>query len=420
MNEQEVQARPLVAIACGGTGGHLFPGVAVGQELTALGCDVLLIVSEKAIDRRATQGVAGMAVTSVPAVGLGRNPVRFLAGLWKSRRAILKRFRERPPAAVLGMGGFTSAAPILAGRAVGARTFLHESNTIPGRANRWLSRMVDEAFVWFPETNDRLSGTGGLVVGTPVRTCFRSGDAGDAREELKLDRDLPTLTVTGGSQGARAINRAIVEIAPRLRAAVKGLQILHLAGSQDADEVAGAYAKNGIPASVHAFLDNMPAALNAATLVVGRAGASSMAELAAVGAPAVLIPYPHAADDHQFHNARAFVDSDAARMVRQDERLAEALHDQIVGLFQSPDRLAGLSRNIHCRHEPNAARRIAERLLAATTQSEAASRSRGRTAAPGDSVGSAGRSGRPTQERRRCGDSTGGALPPVGKEALVR
>ena len=372
MTDKRSNSKPLIAIACGGTGGHLFPGVAVGEELAARGCDVMLIVSEKDIDKRAAAGARNMEVVSLPAVGLGRNPLRFLAGTLRSRRAILRRFRARRPAAVLGMGGFTCAAPILAGRKVGATTFLHESNTIPGRANRWLGRWIDQAFVWFPEAAKRWPRVTANVVGMPVREAFRSRDRAGAREALGLDPERPTLVVTGGSQGASAVNRAVLAAIPKLTEAIENLQILHLTGAADREEVAARYAKTGVTAVTHAFLDDMPAALNAATLVAARAGASSMAELAAVGAPAILVPYPHAADDHQSHNAAAFVACEAARLVEQNESLPEALEREICELMTAPQLLQSLSMNVRQRHEPDAARRIAERVMAKLTREAAA------------------------------------------------
>jgi len=360
--------RPLVAIACGGTGGHLFPGVAVGEELIRRGCDVMLIVSEKEIDRRAARGADGMEVVALPAVGLGRNPIPFLLGLLKSRRAILKTFKRRKPSAVLGMGGFTSAAPILAGRAIGAKTFLHESNTIPGRANRWLSRKVDELFVWFPETAARLQSVRAKPVGMPVRGDFRRTDPAEAREKLGLERDRQTLLVMGGSQGARSINRGMIEAASSLCPDDGAPQILHLTGTGDREAVSAAYAKQGIRAVVHDFLDDMPAALNAATLALARSGASSMAELAAIGTPTLLIPYPHAADNHQFYNAKAFASANAARMLEEADLTGASLAEQVKALLAGPDALAQMSENALARHEPDAARRIADRILASANQ----------------------------------------------------
>ncbi len=140
-----------MAIACGGTGGHLFPGLAVAEQLVRRGCAAMLLISPKEVDQQAVQGVSGMEVVTLPAVGLKRGgEIAFVRGFIQSYRAAARLFKSRPPQAALAMGGFTSAPPILAAKRAGARTFLHESNTIPGRANRWLSRVVHRAFVGFP------------------------------------------------------------------------------------------------------------------------------------------------------------------------------------------------------------------------------------------------------------------------------
>ena len=139
--------KPLIALACGGTGGHLFPGLAIGEELLRRGCDVLLLISPKEVDQQGVKSAIGMQVATLPAVALSRSrPLDFCAGFGKAFLAARKLFRPRPPQAVLAMGGFMSAPPILAGKTCGAATFLHESNTIPGKANRWLTRIVDQVF----------------------------------------------------------------------------------------------------------------------------------------------------------------------------------------------------------------------------------------------------------------------------------
>ena len=155
MNAPETRT-PFVAIACGGTGGHLFPGIAVAEELKKRGCKTALLISPKEIDQQAVKGARDMEIFTLPAVGLqNRNYISFAWSFWKSLRAARAIFKQRPPQAVLAMGGFTSAPPVLAARSAGVKTFLHESNTIPGRANRFLSRFVDEAFVGFPEAAAR-------------------------------------------------------------------------------------------------------------------------------------------------------------------------------------------------------------------------------------------------------------------------
>src|SRR5438093_5800558 len=137
-------AKPLIGLACGGTGGHLFPGLAIGQELLHRGCDVTLLISPKDIDQQGVKSAVGMKVATLPAVPFSRSqPLKFCAGFGKSLLAARAIFRPRAPQAVLGMGGFVSAAPVLAGKMTGAATFLHESHTIPGKANRWLAHIVD-------------------------------------------------------------------------------------------------------------------------------------------------------------------------------------------------------------------------------------------------------------------------------------
>src|SRR5471032_855880 len=166
---------PFVAIACGGTGGHLFPGLAVAEELKKRGCTVALLISPKDVDQQAVKSAGGMEIFTLPAVGLqNRNYFSFALNFWKSFCASRKIFKQRWPDAVLAMGGFTSAPPILAARKFGAKTFLHESNTIPGRANRFLARFVDEAFVGFSEAAARLRARKVSVTGTPVRSEFCS------------------------------------------------------------------------------------------------------------------------------------------------------------------------------------------------------------------------------------------------------
>jgi len=168
---------PLVAIACGGTGGHLFPGLAIAQELQRRNCDVLLLISPKEVDQQAVRATPELTVATLPAVALQGNLFAFVRASLASLRAAKRLFATRAPRAVLAMGGFTSAPPVLAARSCGAKTFLHESNTIPGRANRWLAHFVDEAFVGFPEAAQRLWIQRHAVTGTPVREQFAPADA---------------------------------------------------------------------------------------------------------------------------------------------------------------------------------------------------------------------------------------------------
>jgi UDP-N-acetylglucosamine--N-acetylmuramyl-(pentapeptide) pyrophosphoryl-undecaprenol N-acetylglucosamine transferase len=355
----------VAAIACGGTGGHLFPGLAVGRELQQRGCAVTLLVSSKEIDRQAAAAAGEMEVLCLPAVGLGRgNAPGFLWRFWQSYRVSSSHFKKRPPGLVLAMGGFTAAPPILAGKRPGALTFLHESNSIPGRANRWLARAVDGAFVYFAAAAGRLRARRIEVTGMPVREEFlRPPPPAAARAALGLKADAPVLLVMGGSQGARQINELIAAILPRLLEAVPPLQFVHLTGAADLEKVQAAYAARRCPAVVKAFLAGMAPALAAADVAVSRAGASSLAEFAACRLPAILIPYPSAADHHQYYNALAFVRGGAARALPPGRLSPELLTQEILTLLRDPARRTAMREALRSWHVPGAAAAIAERML---------------------------------------------------------
>ena len=367
MNRTSSSLKPLVAIACGGTGGHLFPGVAVGEQLLLRGCDVTLLVSPKEVDQHAVTSALGMKVATLPAVGMTRGKfLQFAAGFWNSYRAAKQLFRERPPQAVLAMGGFTSAPPVLAGRACGAATFLHESNTIPGKANRWLAHFVDQAFVGFPTAAGRLHHTNILCTGTPVRPQFEQTEPASCRMALGLVPERPVLLVMGGSQGASGINDLVLQAAPLLLKASPDLQFIHLTGPNDVTKVQSGYDPLKAKAVVRPFLTEMELALGAATVAVSRAGASSLAEIAAMRLPSVLIPYPIAADNHQFHNANAFVETGAALLMEQKGATGEALASHVLRLLTDKSAHAAMSKALDYWHHANAAELIAERMIART------------------------------------------------------
>lgn len=358
-----------VAIACGGTGGHLFPGIAVGHELVAAGCEVTLLISPKEVDQQAVKGAAQeFNIITLPAVGLrGRNFLRFLTASLASRRAAVRAFRPAPPDAVLAMGGFTSAPPVLAGKKFGAITFLHESNTIPGRANRWLAHVVHECFVGFPEAAGRLSNSRVLTTGTPVRPQFQPMEPSGARVALGLDPDRPVLLVTGGSQGASGLNRLVIDALPQLEARTQ-LQFFHLTGPQDFEAVKAAYASLGRRARVQPFSSEMELLLGAATLAASRSGASSLAELAAMGVPSLLVPFPAATDNHQLHNAAAFVNAGASQLLDQRHTGAEQFADAVSTLLADGARLHAMAAAAARLHQPDAAAVIARRILDVTVQ----------------------------------------------------
>ena len=374
---------PSIAIACGGTGGHLFPGLAVAEQLIKRGCAVTLLVSPKEVDQQAVKAAmerraparrehagqseeaelvpgAPLQVVTLPAVGLqNQNYFSFGGSFLKSWLAARKVFQQGKPAAALAMGGFTSAPPIFAARQLGAKTFLHESNTIPGRANRWLSRFVNQCFVGFPQAAARLRTRHVTVTGTPVRPQFQPRHAAACRTALGLEPDRPTILVMGGSQGASGINDLMIAALEKLQ----GLQFFHLAGPADAEKVRQAYAQKNLRAVVHSFFGEMDLALGAATVSVSRSGASSLAELAAVRVPSLLVPFPAAMDNHQFFNAKAFEETGAARLLEQKTATPETVARVILDLAGDAVAREQMQAALAKWHAPNAAEEIAETML---------------------------------------------------------
>lgn len=365
MNHSESSA-PRIVIACGGTGGHLFPGMAVGERLVERGVEVTLVVSSKEVDRRSLGGDHPFTVLTLPAVGFSwaRAGV-FGRTVWRSYRLARSDFRARPPVAVLSMGGFTGAAPVVAAWRMGCPVFLHEGNAIPGRAHRWLARFARRVYVYFPEAERGFPGREVRVVGMPVRREFGTADRWSSRMALGLDPERPVLLVTGGSQGASGVNRALLAALPRLATALPRVQYLHLSGSQDEEEVRQAYRAAGCRAVVRAFLTEMDFALGAADAVVARAGASSTAEIAAVGVPALLIPYPLATDRHQDANAEALQRGGAAVVLSQDEADPERLVPLLERLMLEEEFRRGLTEGLRAWHQPEADAALAEDLLQA-------------------------------------------------------
>jgi UDP-N-acetylglucosamine--N-acetylmuramyl-(pentapeptide) pyrophosphoryl-undecaprenol N-acetylglucosamine transferase len=338
--------------------------LAVAEQLKARRCDVTLLISPKEVDQHAVKSAVGMEIATLPAVALSRGRVvSFVQGFWNSYRAAKKLFAKRPPCAVLAMGGFTAAPPILAGKGFGAATFLHESNFIPGRANRWLAHFVNRAFVGFPETQGLLANSNVVATGTPVRSQFRPLDSEACRIVLGLKRSRPVLLVMGGSQGATGINDLVVSALPLLTKRVPELQFVHLTGRNDFERVRGRYLAQKLDAIVRPFLTKMELALGSATAAISRAGASSLAELAAMRVPSLLIPYPAAADNHQLYNARAFERSGAARLLEQRQGTPENLVELAVGLVRDSNARETAQAALDRWQTPEAAQKIADEVM---------------------------------------------------------
>ena len=349
--------RLKVIIACGGTGGHLFPGIAVAQELRSRGHEVLLLISEKPVDAKASEKYRELRFETVRAIAKPPTfSLKMITFLWRLRktighcREILKREKAD---VVLGMGGFTSFPPVSAGARMGLRTYVHDSNAIPGRSNRMTAKRCTAVLVGLDEAAVHFPGSRVIRTGTPVRDELQElPSRAEACAALELDPEKRTLLVMGGSQGARHLNEVVVEAT-----AGTAWQVVHLAGQEDYERVKGAVGKR--PGyRVMAFCSEMAAALAASDFCLARSGASSLTELSHAGLPALLLPYPYAADDHQTANARVYEKAGAAFLFQQNEVTAGRLKVMLEEL--SDESLKGMSKAMKRLAEPEAAARIAK------------------------------------------------------------
>lgn len=308
--------QPGLVIACGGTGGHLFPGLAVAEQWSVRGGRVLLLVSEKKIDQEACRKYDKFRFETIPALPkpatFSPKMLPFVFNVWRTIgqcKNILKEFKAD---AVLGMGGFTSLPPVLAGKRLGLPSFVHDSNALPGKANRVTSRWCSEVFLGLEAAKEHFPQAECVVTGTPVREELRElPSRKEAAARWRLDPSKPTVLVMGGSQGARKLNSIVADALGGSATEDDLPQVLHIAGPDDEERV-----KNEVGECegyrVLGFCDRMPDAYAVADAVVARSGASSMTELAFLGLPSVLVPFPYAADDHQTLNARVFAEVGAA------------------------------------------------------------------------------------------------------------
>jgi UDP-N-acetylglucosamine--N-acetylmuramyl-(pentapeptide) pyrophosphoryl-undecaprenol N-acetylglucosamine transferase len=354
-----------LVIAGGGTGGHLYPGIALAREIKRRDPHAVIVfvgtatgVEPRVVPRE------GFPLELIRVAGLkGKSGFERLKGFVVLPAAALDAWRvisRHKPDVVVGLGGFSSGPILMAAVIRGYPTMLLEQNALPGVTNRLLARVVRAAAVSYEEALKFFPGTG-FVTGNPVRPeFFQQAKEDDDR------RDAPQpavrVLIFGGSQGAHAINMAMVEAAPRLAAASDRLAIVHQTGERDLELVRTAYGRAGLQARVEAFLFEMDREMTAADLVVCRAGATTLSELAAVGRPAVLIPLPTAADDHQRKNAEVFVRAGGAELLDQRGLTGELLAETIVQIARDPERRARMSEANRRLARPDAAARIADRV----------------------------------------------------------
>ena len=345
-------------IAAGGTGGHLFPGLAVADALRARDPEVRVVFvgTPRGLEGRLVPA-AGYPLELLPilplnAVGLRRT----MRGLLALPRAFVGAFgllRRLRPEAVLGVGGYAGGPIVLLAALLRVRTVILEPNARPGFTNRALLPFVSRAACAYEETR-LLFGGKGMLTGNPVREAF-------ARTLPKEHRPPLVLLAFGGSQGSRRLNRALVDALPHLPGADR-LRIVHQTGEAERAEVAAAYAACGRETEVLAFLEDMPKRFAEADLVLSRSGATTCAELAAAGKASVLVPFARAADDHQRQNARALQAAGASHMIEEKDLSGPTLAQVLRELLDAPERLLAMEEAARGLARPHAAARVADLL----------------------------------------------------------
>jgi len=349
-----IEKRRLV-IAAGGTGGHVFPALAVAQVLARHGVVVEWVGSNRGLEARVVRDQAGFPLTELTVQGLrGRGLVGLLGlpmGLLRSLIDCWRVLARVRPGLVLVFGGYVSFPVGLAARLQGRPLWVHEQNAVMGTANRWLARLAQRVLTSFSTTQHAPASA--VCVGNPVREALTALPPVSAR--LMGEGQPLRLLVLGGSLGARALNQALPSVVAGLQPVwPHGLAVWHQTGTSEEAAVQQAYAAQPIVPQnlrVEAFIDDMAAAYQWADLVVCRAGASTVAELAAVGLPAIFVPLPHAIDDHQTANAQALVQAGAALLVAQTDRLADALSVSLSSLTAQRLRaMAQATQTLGARH----------------------------------------------------------------------
>lgn len=359
-----------IIIACGGTGGHLFPGIAVGEALLARGHEVMLLISEKKVDAEASAKYKHLDFKTMPAVAkpatISLKMLPFLWKLWGSIRHCKKIIRGFQADAVLGMGGFTSLPPVYAGHKLGLKTFIHDSNARPGRANVMTSRFCTRVFLGLDAAKSFFPNRETVNTGTPVRPeIIDLPSLEDAAAMFGLEVGRPTILVTGGSQGAKQLNELSAQAAASLP---PDTQVLHIAGAKDFPRVSEITAgRTGY--KVLGFCDQMPSAYAVADLVIARSGASSLTEISIAGHPSILVPYPYAADDHQTRNAEVFEKAGASILVQEKDLDAEKLAALATSILQDLPTYKRMAKAARALAIPDAAERVCAAIEATFTPS---------------------------------------------------
>lgn len=360
-----MSSRPVLIMA-GGTGGHIFPGIAVADVLRARGVPVAWLGASGGLESRLANE-AGIPFHGITIAGLrGKGFASWVSAPWRLLRALLAAvnvLRRVNPLASVSFGGFAAGPGGLASAVLGTPLLVHEQNSVPGLTNRTLAMVARRVLAGFPGV---LAGRKAIHVGNPVREAIASVPPPELRSTRRDSGEPLRVLVLGGSQGARALNAAIpVALSTIAKGSMSpAIAVRHQSGRALIEQARTAYATAGVSAEVEPFIADMAEALGWADLVVCRAGALTLAELCAVGVASVLVPFPHAVDDHQTRNAEALVERGAAVLVPESAQLAEVLANAISSLAASPGLRLDMARAARRMALPDAAARIADVVMA--------------------------------------------------------
>lgn len=370
--QEEQQSLPVLAISCGGTGGHFYPGLTIAEAYRQRGGQAVLMIGGRHVPQQLAQArEAGLAAYPVPVARLPASRLAlplFALRLGRCVRASRRRLREVGAGAVLAMGSFASVPVGLAAAWRRLPLFLHEGNAVPGRANRLLSRWARACALTFPLATETPTRARQEVVGFPLRRAILEAgaldpaDRGQLRAELGLDPERATLMAFGGSQGAHRLNELVRDAVGLL--AGTDLQVIHLTGESWTEDLGAVYRDGGVKALVQPREAQIERLLQAADFVVCRAGAASLCELAVMGKPALMIPFPEATDNHQVANAQHVVAAGGGYLLEQAAATPEKIADTIGAWLRDPEARQQMGRNMQSLARPHAAAGVIDLILA--------------------------------------------------------
>lgn len=349
-----------VLIAGGGTGGHIFPGIALAEEVSTRHPknDVVFVGTQRGMEARIVPA-HGFTFASIPSRGLkGMGVTKFLLGVLTlplSFIAAWRLLRRFQPDVVVGVGGYSSGPVVMAAWLVGVPTAIQEQNALPGFTNRMLGRVVDAIFLSFEEARAHFPKRNIYVIGNPIRGKLLENFLRPHKPHERF-----TVLVFGGSLGAKGINSRVLDALTHLGDLKDKVHFIHQTGKADVEMVRKGYADKGFAAEVLEFIDDMSAAYGRSELVICRAGATTIAELTVCKKASILIPFPFATDDHQAMNAESLVKAGAALMFRESELTGERLAEELRALIRDPERLKKMERAAGLLGRPEAAKELAE------------------------------------------------------------